>query len=1075
MIKSWFAAIILSLGVWGHCLYAYSGGSGTASDPYEIASAEDLIALGDTPEDYDKHFLLTRDIDLSGQSSEGALIAPDTGAVDETFEGTPFTGAFVGDGHVIRNLHIDGGEFVGLFGYLGRGAVIHDLGVENVTVNGSADWIGGLVGYNDHGSVSCCYSSGAVTGTDYVGGLVGNNYAGTVSTCYSTATVTGRGIYAGGLAGGNVYASLSDSYSTGAVTGDNSVGGLLGYNYGCLSNCYSVGAVSGTGNSIGGLVASSLFSRGVVACYWDVETSGQTSSARGTGRTTAQMQTNITFQNAGWDFVGETDKGAAEVWQMGAAGGYPRLAVFEGREPVKPAGQGTAAQPFLITTAAELASVRYRPEAHYRLDADLSLAGISFNQAVIPSFSGHFDGNRHTIRDLDIRGAGYLGLFAFLGARARIENLALEDGSVKGSEDYIGSIAGLSCGSVANCYSVAGVEGFNMIGGLLGSAHGGTTRNCYCMGSVSGNFYTGGLIGEPADSIVRRCYSTARVSAEAPGGLVGIDLASRVTSSIWDVEASGVTGSEGGAGLSTAEMMDPQMLALNGFANDPNWTLNPGQDYPRLAWEGTEGQVIPTATPDWLAGSGTADAPYEIETADQLLKVGKSSLLWDRDFALLADLDLDPNLPNGSVRQQAIISCFTGHFDGQGHRIKNLHIIGGGHLGFFGILRDGAKVTNLALEGLSIDGPFDKIGGLAGEVQDAEIVQCSTSGIIVGRQYVGGLVGEARQARIAKSQSDTAISGFYDVGGLVGTVTETSVTECCSSGRLSGSRYVGGLIGNHLRSETRDCYSTADVIDAYRYGGGLIGYSSESTTSNCYSAGHVTRPGNDVGGMVGAHWMGHAEQSFWDTETSGMTYSATGKGLPTREMCKMETYLDAGWDFTDEMTNGREDVWRMPPYEGYPMLVSQGEMTPEFVTEGFETGDLSHLGWSPGYGASVWRVTSDEAHTGNFSIRAGQIGDNERTTLTLMLDCVDGNIRFFVKISSEDYCDKVHFSINGTEVAHWMGEMDWTEVSFPVSKGQRIFQWEYVKDNSASGGADTAWIDDITFPSQVWSFGSGAN
>jgi len=42
----------------------YSGGTGEPNDPYQIATATDLIALGETPEDYDKHFILTADIDL---------------------------------------------------------------------------------------------------------------------------------------------------------------------------------------------------------------------------------------------------------------------------------------------------------------------------------------------------------------------------------------------------------------------------------------------------------------------------------------------------------------------------------------------------------------------------------------------------------------------------------------------------------------------------------------------------------------------------------------------------------------------------------------------------------------------------------------------------------------------------------------------------------------------------------------------------------------------------------------------------------------------------------------------------
>ena len=43
----------------------YSGGTGEPNDPYQIATAEDLMLLGETPEDYDKHFILTADIDLA--------------------------------------------------------------------------------------------------------------------------------------------------------------------------------------------------------------------------------------------------------------------------------------------------------------------------------------------------------------------------------------------------------------------------------------------------------------------------------------------------------------------------------------------------------------------------------------------------------------------------------------------------------------------------------------------------------------------------------------------------------------------------------------------------------------------------------------------------------------------------------------------------------------------------------------------------------------------------------------------------------------------------------------------------
>ena len=53
------------------------------NDPYQIATAADLIALGETPDDYDKHFILTADIDLDPNLPgrkvfDKAVIAPDT-------------------------------------------------------------------------------------------------------------------------------------------------------------------------------------------------------------------------------------------------------------------------------------------------------------------------------------------------------------------------------------------------------------------------------------------------------------------------------------------------------------------------------------------------------------------------------------------------------------------------------------------------------------------------------------------------------------------------------------------------------------------------------------------------------------------------------------------------------------------------------------------------------------------------------------------------------------------------------------------------------------------------------------
>src|SRR4030066_156430 len=80
----------------------YSGGRGVSNDPYQIATAEDLMLLGESPEDYDKHFILTADIDLDPNLPgrkvfDKAVIAPDTNDANWSFDGTPFTGVFAGN------------------------------------------------------------------------------------------------------------------------------------------------------------------------------------------------------------------------------------------------------------------------------------------------------------------------------------------------------------------------------------------------------------------------------------------------------------------------------------------------------------------------------------------------------------------------------------------------------------------------------------------------------------------------------------------------------------------------------------------------------------------------------------------------------------------------------------------------------------------------------------------------------------------------------------------------------------------------------------------------------------------
>ena len=95
------------------------------------------------------------------------------------------------------------------------------------------------------------------------------------------------------------------------VIGETYVGGLVGYNGrpGTVSTSYAVGSVIGASYA-GGLAGFNLGS--VTHSFWNITTSGQSSSAGGLGMTSAQLQTQGNFTSAtgangnadpGWDFT----------------------------------------------------------------------------------------------------------------------------------------------------------------------------------------------------------------------------------------------------------------------------------------------------------------------------------------------------------------------------------------------------------------------------------------------------------------------------------------------------------------------------------------------------------------------------------------------------------------------------------------------------------------------------------------------------------------------------------------------------------------------------------------------------
>lgn len=259
-------------------------------------------------------FYLANDIALTGAWTP---VGNGVSAVKDFFAGT-----FDGCGHTISGLNVQG---QGLFAAINQ-ATIRNLNVSG-TVNSTVNYVGGIVGKVQAGTIENCSFSGSVSSSKskaYVGGIAGglNSANVTISGCANTADVTGG--YAGGILGfWKKAATIQNCYNTGSITGSDKAGGIVGQlSSGTIENCYSIGDIGGKASQKGGIFAFS--SATVKNCYYtlpETETFGGTAAAA----------TQITSPDGLAAKLGSAFKEDT----AGANNGYPIL-VWQAGEVVQP-------------------------------------------------------------------------------------------------------------------------------------------------------------------------------------------------------------------------------------------------------------------------------------------------------------------------------------------------------------------------------------------------------------------------------------------------------------------------------------------------------------------------------------------------------------------------------------------------------------------------------------------------------------------------------------------------------------------------------------------------------------------
>ncbi len=255
-----------------------------------------------------------------------------------------------------------------------------------------------------------------------------------------------------------------------------------------------------------------------------------------------------------------------------------------------------------------------------------------------------------------------------------------------------------------------------------------------------------------------------------------------------------------------------------------------------------------------ITGGGTSGSPFIIHNAKELAYLSalvisypeitagadvsgltvmgnQSGVYWEIDSGA-TDIDLNSTqfgwsadtlqwTPIGSVSVY-----FAGMFNGNNINIKDMLIANAlDNQGLFGIIADGAEVTNMYLTGVSVSAG-ENVGAITGQV----------FGYLNNADVYGSVHGT--------TGSVGGIAGFSN--GTTSTLTDLYNHATVSS----GGEYTGGIVGLAHQDMT-GCINYGTVSGVDRYTGGITGFVDDATINNCSNDGTVTSTYQRVGGITG--------------------------------------------------------------------------------------------------------------------------------------------------------------------------------------------------------------------------------
>ena len=763
-------------GVWQNYTALFTHGTGTQSNPF-IIEGDDLIDLANYVNDGGN----TRGLYFKqqGEINVSNIMQGDWTPIGHT---RVFEGDYDGDGNRIINATISNTDpdLVGIFGKVSGS--IHNLGVENCNFRANIfkESYGGFIA----GRLLRCDMEQATTAE--------------IRNCYAANNIIAA-YYAGGLVGGMTNASTMSH----CVEAKNSLNtNIISYDWGGLADKISSDCV----------VDKCFTSRSFDRNGYNQQTNSESNIAADRMKSGA-----IT-----WLLNDQSPYGG--VWyqdldnSQGNPDDYPVLnsqhrRVFyfggeysnSGNGPLftNLSGQGTASDPFLINNVddfevmASFCNSGNNTSGFYFLqtaDIDLNGGGLAAPHA----FAGIYDGGGHTIRNGNIETDGVVGVFAVVSGT--VTRLCVENTTVKYKEE------GMRAGGIA-----ARITGNGVI------------SNCLVKGCTIANNGLSGVVGGIASdmfdqAVIKNCLVINTSLTATRTGSICSDTKAGTRIERCYTDGAALVSSDSYCTFDQAELVDEQSLESGEICyklNNEEESLSPVW-YQNVTIEG-HNDATPLLSPDHAIvfdrsggytndyrgisslGQGTQESPYLVGSAADLKKISDTfeTMRYSNFYVRqTADIDMQEAEPIAPIGVGT--NGFTGHYDGDGHVIKNLSFTEckGTSLGLFNNIIGTVQRLGIESSTFTASGDINRVGAFAGKMTGTGLLHnCYAIGCTVNYNYksgvvVGALVGELTDhARIESSygylntvmgQSDGGSKRYGYIVGDIG--NEASATLVFTDG-----------------------------------------------------------------------------------------------------------------------------------------------------------------------------------------------------------------------------------------------------------------------------------------------------